>query len=281
MDMSRSGLNFLKIFFLLLFFFLSSFSILYSLKENKEIKLTFFDVGQGDACLVNIKNQKKIIIDGGPDNLILRELGNEINYFNKKINFVVVSHFHHDHIIGLIEIFKRFEVEYLVYGKNIKQIYPSNLLLLEAEKQNTKIIEVDEEIVFSFEDDCYLRIINPITLSSSGLVNDNTSLLSKLDCHGFTFLSAGDNEDEIEEDILGGNLDISAQVFKASHHGSKTSNTRDFLEAIYPDVMVISVGKNNNFKHPSPEVLERAKELEIRLIRTDKLGTIDIFANVK
>lgn len=277
--------NFKKILFkiiitflvmLFLFLFVSS-----EFKETSEIELIFFDVGQGDACLINLRNRKNILIDGGPDNLVLRELGSKINFFDKKINFVVVSHFHEDHIVGLIEIFKRYKVDNLIYGEKFKEFYPAELLFLEARKQNTEIIEVKNEIFFSLEENCKIKIFNPASLTSSQPIDDNTSLISKLECHDLTLLSAGDNEEKIEEEVLGSGFDVSSEIFKASHHGSKTSNTNQFLDAVNPNIMIFSVGKDNSFKHPSVEVIERANNRGIELIRTDEAGTISIFAKIK
>ncbi|HZJ41728.1 MAG TPA: MBL fold metallo-hydrolase [Patescibacteria group bacterium] len=246
---------------------------------SHNLKLSFLNVGQGDACIIKTPNNKIVIIDGGPDNLILRRLGEEIPFYKRKIDLIITSHFHEDHITGLIEIFRRYKVKYLVLGENIKQFYPAALLFSEARKQNTKIIYVNTQIKFAFLSDCYLNILNPINMSKNN-DNDNDSLISKLSCGDLTFLSSGDNEGSVEEEILKTDFDLSAQIFKASHHGSKTSNTYDFLEAVSPELMVISVGEANRFGHPSKEVLNRADSLNIGVKRTDELGTVNILADI-
>lgn len=272
---------FLKITLFSLIIFLLYFFVANNFNNEENIRLTFFDVGQGDSCYLNIKNKKSILIDGGPDNLVLREIGREMNYFMPRINFVIVSHFHHDHILGLIEIFKRYKVDYLIYGKGLKHFQPSELLFIEAEKQKTKILEVEKEIIINLESDCDLKIFNPASLLDDKSVDDNASLLSKLDCHGFTFLAAGDNEHKLEAEILNYGFDLSAKIFKASHHGSKTSNSIEFIEAINPELIVISVGENNTFNHPSLEVIKRVENKGIELKRTDQVGVIKIFTNLK
>ena len=274
----KKGKVIFKIVIIILLIIILSLIFKNFLSQSQNIKLSFFDVGQGDACLIKTPNNKIILIDGGPDNLILRSLGSQMPFYKRRIHMVIVSHFHQDHIVGLIEVFRRYKVEYLILGEAMKTFYPGEVLFFEAKKQNTKIIYVDDEIRLVFQKDCYLNILNPTHISSN---NDNDSLIAKLSCGNFSFLTSGDNEQKIEEQILETSFDLSAQVFKASHHGSKTSNSYAFLEAISPSLMVISVGASNRFGHPSPSVLNTANSLDIDVKRTDKLGTINILVGIE
>lgn len=242
------------------------------------VKLSFLDVGQGDGTLININNKNIILIDGGPDNLVLRSLGGELPFYKRKIDMVVVSHFHNDHIVGLVEIFRRYKVDNLVYGKDLKKFQPHGLLFSEAEKQGTRVIPLEKYININLDSSCSLKIIHPHVLAVD---NDNDSLITKLTCNNFSFLASGDNEAAVERAMVEKMEDISAQVFKASHHGSKTSNSKDLLSLIKPMLVVVSAGINNTFGHPAPEVISSLLELGITWKETSQEGTISIWVDLQ
>lgn len=271
--MKRRFLKYFFYSFCLIFFILIVF---FQHDGQSFLKLSFLDVGQGDSTLINLSNQKIILIDGGPDNLVLRSLGKELPFYKKKIDAIIISHFHHDHISGLIEIFRRYKVGLLIYAKDLKQFYPNTLLLAEARKQGTEIVVLEKKLDIKLEPGCNLELTHPYEYV---IDNDNDSLVAKLDCHNLTFLASGDNEGTMEIAMLEKSADISAQIFKASHHGSKTSNSKDFLSLIRPQLIVISAGANNTFKHPSPEVIKIISELGIGYKETSREGTISILAD--
>jgi competence protein ComEC len=247
-------------------------------RENEFLRLSFLNVGQGDATLINFSNQKIILIDGGPDNLLLRRLGDELPFYKKKIDLIVISHFHLDHINGLVEVLRHFKVSYLVYGAYLEKFFPSELILQAAKEQGTKIIELEEKMTIPFSFNCYFSVYN---FQSIYTQSDNNSLVTQLKCKNFNFLAAGDNELAAEKSLLEFPLDFSADIFKASHHGALNANSLEFLQLVNPNLMVISVGKDNHFGHPSEIVLNRARNLGIKIKRTDIEGTINILANIK
>lgn len=272
----------LKLFFILLCLFLSLSLFLFfqaSFKERSSFKISFFDVGQGDATFLSLPQEKTILIDGGPDNLILSNLGKALPYFKRNIDVVVVSHFHSDHVTGLIEVFRRYKVKYLIYADGIETFYPASLLFLEAQKQNTKIIKIEKSFSFKITDSCFIELHNPRGYFSS--TSENNSLLLKLDCLELKFLASGDNEKETEEKILNLGLDLSADIFKSSHHGAANANSEEFLKAVSPRVIVISCGEDNKFGHPSVETLERLESLGIPYFRTDIDSTLEIVESIK
>lgn len=264
--------NFLK--YLLYFFSLLSLVLILLNSPTRDfIKVSFLDVGQGDATLVNFSNQKIILIDGGPDNLLLRSMGGELPFYKKKIDAVIISHFHNDHITGLIEVFRRYKVGVLIYGRSLKQFYPNSVLLDEARKQGTKIIELDKNLNINLAPSCNLELIHPKEFT---IDNDNDSVIAKLSCRHFSFLASGDNELAVERAMVEKRANVSAQLFKASHHGSKTSNTSDFLSLIQPSLIIISASSNNSFGHPSPEVIKSILDLGIKYREISKEGTISV-----
>ncbi len=246
--------------------------------KNKFLEVSFLDVGQGDASLIELPAGKNILIDGGPDNLILNRLGEELPPFRRKINFIVISHFHDDHIIGLISVLERYRVEKIIFATNLNKHTLGEYLLAKARVQQVALLEIENKANLKLNNNCNLLFINPLSL---GVKEDsNNSLIVKLTCKQHTFLFSGDNEKEVEESLLFSDNDLSATIFKASHHGSKTSNQENFLRMVNPQSIVVPVGINNRFNHPSSEFLEIADFLKIKILRTDELGTVKFKVNL-
>ncbi len=240
---------------------------------SNRLEVRFFDVGQGDATLITVAG-KKILIDGGPNDLILRRLGESLPFLDKKIDLIILSHYHDDHVSGLIEVLKRYEVGEVIYLKNSPSSLVFEKFIRTINDNSIKSITLDSSINIYLDKNCLLSLFAPGILSVP--VNNNNSIITKLDCYQKKFLFSGDNENKVEQALLTSELDIKADVFKASHHGSKTSNGEDFLRMVSPSKVIISVGEDNKFNHPSSEVVDRLNNLGIDIYRTDQHGTVKI-----
>lgn len=236
-------------------------------------EIVFLNVGQGDASLIKLNN-KTILIDGGPDNLVIRELGKYLPFYQRRLDYIILSHYHDDHITGLIEIIKRYQVGEIIYMKGSPSSNLLNTLLSAAKQKKIKVLALENSIKINLAAHCSLGLLNPLILNIKA--DPNNSLVTKLDCPPLSALFSGDNNFMVEAALLKTGQDWSAKVFKASHHGSKTANSEKFLKAIQPSLVVISVGALNKFGHPSPEILERLKKLKIHIKRTDKDGAVKI-----
>ena len=255
---------------LLIIIFLIGFLI----SKPGRIEIDYLNIGQGDAELIKTPSHKLILIDGGPDNLVLWQLGKSLAFYQKKIDYLILSHYHDDHLIGLIEIIKRYHVKNLIYSDKRHSISLNNLL--KTTKENgVKLIVLENFAKINLEAQCFLNILNPESLKIPD--DQNNSLVAKLECKGNKFLFSGDNSLIVERALLNSNFNLKADVLKASHHGSNSANSEVFLKAVAPIDFVISDGLNNKFKHPSPIILERASAQGINIFRTDKQGTIRIF----
>lgn len=253
-------------------------TILYfiSVKTNlSAVEIDFLDVGQGDASLIKLPNRKLILIDGGPDNLILKRLGENLPFYRRQIDLIVLSHPHDDHLIGLLEVVRRYKVESIIYMKGGKTPELLKKLLQAAQDKSIKLIALENEANINYLPGCLLKILNPLSLGLKE--DDNNSLITKLDCFDSRALFMGDNSLKVEAVLLKSGKDLSTEVFKASHHGSKSANSEAFLKAINPKFFIISVGTENRFSHPNQEILERVNRLRIPVKRTDENGTIKIF----
>lgn len=246
------------------------------LEEKEEFKTVFFDVGQGDASLIKIPGGKTILIDAGPDNLVLNRLGEYLPFYRRTLDLIIISHWHDDHIIGLQEIIERYHVKSLIYMEGAEQSELARDILDKAVRRGVRIIPVNGEIKLNYNG-CSLDILSALSLGVKE--NSNNSLITLLDCRGLKFLFSGDNESIVEKKLLASGRNYQVDIFKASHHGSKTANTREFLETIKPKLVVISVGKDNRFNHPAPEVVENMGVLGLKIKRTDIDSSIEIRFN--
>jgi len=247
------------------------------------LKVVFFDVGQGDSIFVKTPNGNHIIIDGGPDNKVIEKLGREMPFWKRTIDVMILTHPHADHIVGLIEVLRRYKVKNVLWnGMN----YDSSIFLewkKLVEKEGAKIYVVQDGSKVKEGKSLYLNIINPYFSESSYLNNiDNNSVVSHLIYKGYSFLFTGDIFSEKEKELVRRKReDIKSNVLKVSHHGSKTSSDKDFIKYVSPEIAVVSVGKNNRYGHPNKEVLERLIMSGAYILRTDEVGDIKIFSDGK
>ncbi|MHB8903495.1 MAG: ComEC/Rec2 family competence protein [Patescibacteria group bacterium] len=238
------------------------------------LEVDYLDVGQGDSELIQTRNHQLVLIDGGPDNLVLWRLGEILPFYQKEINYVILSHFHDDHITGLVEIFKRYKVNNFIYLDNYQSPVLDSLLKA-AFNNKVKVTVLNNSARIDLGPGCFLNLLNPNIFKIKA--DPNNSIITKLECDKNKFLFSGDNSFIVERALLNSDFDLKADILKASHHGSNSANSEAFLKAVAPIDFIISDGKNNKFKHPSPVILERARTLGFRIFRTDEQKTIRIF----
>ncbi len=236
------------------------------------------DVGQGDSILLISPSGKQILIDGGPDLSTLEHLGKYMSFFDRSIDLIVLTHPHADHLTSLPEILKRYKVHSLmltgIKSKNSRYLS----LLNEAQTKNISTIIANSNKDFDSRDGIFIDIIHPYKSIDSYTLN-NSSIVLKITYKDQSILLTGDIEEETEIEILKAGTDIRSNILKAAHHGSKTSSLKNFLSAVDPNTAVISVGEDNKYSHPSPEVISRFEDMNIDIKRTDEDGTIHLIFN--
>lgn len=265
------------ILLIFIIFLLNIFELQVFSKKNNEVILIFFDVGQGDSALLISPSGKTLLIDGGPDKLIVEKISNYLSRQKRYIDYVVLSHAHYDHYLGLISL-----LSYYNYGNVIADPLASNLALKYwfniLEKRNINIIKKQKEAYKIYlEKNCYFKVLaSPLLFIKENVSLNNSSYSVKINCLGLKVLFTGDLEREGEEALLkhASSNFLKSDIFKAGHHGSKTSNNYDFLKKINPNLIIISVGEGNSYGHPSQELLDNAHNLGIKLLRTDEDGDI-------
>lgn len=248
----------------------------YQLPDDK-FHIYFLNVDQGDSILIKTPSDHYILVDGGPMNFVLEELGEVLPFFKREIDFMVLTHPHSDHIEGLIEVLKRYKVDnVLITGVNVFDNEYKEFLK-EIRKQNIKIFIAESKTDFYFGD-VKMDIIYPFKeIVGENFANlNNSSAGMRISYKDKNILLLGDLEAIVEKELLRTKLSYNVDIYKASHHGSKTSSSLEFLKRLRPKTVVIQVGKNNKFKHPSPETLKTFKDVGVtKIYRNDLDGRVE------
>ena len=280
-----------RIFSTLFVFFLLAASLL-----AQDLVVTFLDCGQGDAIVLQTPHKKTYLIDTGPSD---EEFGGTFDagekvvvpYLTSKhlqsVDAVLISHPHLDHYGGTFAVLRGMKVQELVDAGTPTLSPPYLKLLKEVEILKINYRVVKEEDGLDWDPDLKVEVLGPPKeiLQKRGKIDKNIndqSIVLKITHGGNTFLFPGDIEKRAENDLvekLG--HELRCKVLKAPHHGSKTSSTDEFLDAVNPQIAVISCGRRNKFHHPDPSVLQRLEERKISTYRTDKDGTVELTSDGK
>lgn len=244
---------------------------------DSKFHVYFLDVGQGDATLVKTPDNHQILIDGGPNNYVIEELGKVMPFFDKTIDLVILTHPHADHMDGLVDVLKRFEVENVL----MTGVYSGDSTYLEflrvIEEQNVRVFFAESELGFLFGD-VAVDVLYP-TESFFGKSFDNinnSSVVVRISYGDENILVTGDLEIEGEKELAESGLLDDVDIYQVGHHGSKTASSLPFLAKISPEIAVISCGKDNKFGHPHTEALENLEMAGVEeVFRTDLEGMIE------
>ena len=245
----------------------------------QDCKVHFIDVGQGDCELVECGG-KYMLIDAG-------ENGHEtevLNYLHalgiKKLDYVVASHQHSDHIGGLSEVLEEFEAENIIMPRLTKAQTPTNSTYREflnaVKNSGAKVIEAKVGATYDLGG-AKFEILGPVTNDAEDI--NNMTAVIRLDYGKNSFLFTGDAETEEELEILNNGADLDCDVLKVGHHGSGTSSSNKFLEAVTPEICVISCGEGNDYGHPHDNAVKRLKKQTDKIYRTDICGDVVISAD--
>lgn len=250
-------------------------------EQNNNLQVDFFDVGQGDAILIRTPNNKKILIDGGPDNTVLNHLGESLDFFDNQIDVMILTHPHADHVVGLVEVVKRYDIKQVYYTGVVHTTSDYLEWLAEIQAQQIPLAIVEAPFNLQVEDDLVLEFLYPQTSFLQTRVDElnNTSIVNRLVYQEIEFLLMGDAEVEVEQELLSAQVDLSADVLKVGHHGSSSSSLEEFLLAVDPQYSVIMCGTDNEFGHPHLITLKRLERLGIKILRTDLDGTISFISD--
>lgn len=242
---------------------------------DSDFSVTFLDVGQGDCSLIR-SGGKTMLIDGGePENA-----DKIINFLKEnsitKLDYVVATHPHSDHIGALPSVIDAMEVENVIIPELPENMVPTTKIyeefLFAVEKSGANLISAWSGDEFSLAD-AKCQVLSPVVESEE---LNNMSLVIRMTFGNNSFLFMGDAEIKAEDILLSVYHDVSADVIKIGHHGSSTSTNEKFLNIVSPQIAVICVGEDNRYDHPSKETVELLEEYGVKTYMTKDNGDIVI-----
>ncbi len=257
---------------------------LFSLAQQPEassgqLTLRVLDIGQGDALLLTTPHGRAVLIDGGPDNRVLSYLYRFLPTPHV-IDLIIATHNHADHITGLTATLRELPTQ-AVWISGALHTTSTYEQFIRAIDQHSKVraVHAGESVQI---DGVTLRVLYPLEdMTDQQPENTHSStIVSKVTYGATSFLLTGDLEAEDEQKMLEHERDLlSSTVLKVPHHGSHNASTDDFLSVVSPKVALVSVGQDNKFGHPHADTLERLRQHDIQILRTDQQGTITCRSN--
>lgn len=278
-----------KLLFILLALLILSSSLFLILKFNnpKKFQLIFFDVGQGDSALVNLDNGQKLLIDCGVDNKVLEKLGKYLPFYDRQIDYLIISHFDLDHYGGCIDVLKRYQIKNVIINglPGIDDYYRAWLeeLSKQLPARKVNLLKISDYQKFLFGTTALEFLWPRVDTNLAG--DNNNSVILKISHPNFSALFTGDLEELGESELLkkycpdflnNQNLicaPLKSEVLKVAHHGSPGASSELWLKAVAPKTAVVSVGENK-FGHPSARVLKKLERAGAKILRTDQIGDI-------
>lgn len=265
-----------KIIKISLVIFIIIIILLFSLQNNNYLALHFLDVGQGDAILIRTPQGQNIVIDGGADNLLLHRLGESMPWWDGTIDYLIISHYHADHMMGLMELLNKYKVEDILVTAHQPDDFLFSVWQDALAQHSLQATIVFAGQTWKLAEDLSMQVFSADSHHED--YNDN-SLVLKLKYKNISTLLTGDLPSTEEEDLLKSQFDLKADILKVAHHGSRYSSALKFLQVVDPDVCIIQVGEDNRFDHPHAEALERLEQVECQILRNDLQGNISILSD--
>lgn len=253
-------------------------------KDAGGFRVIFFNIGQGDAALINFADGQKMLVDCGPDRKILSKLGKYLPFYRRELDYLLVTHPDLDHYGGCVDVLKRYQVKRIIFNgreKNYDKYWQEWDKNMRAENAELEIINgysqknIAGAVLTFFSPDAGLSLIAKEDDSN------NYSIIFKLLNGRTSFLFTGDMEEPLEYALVQKYCSttstmcpsIQANVLKVGHHGSDSSSGEEFLRLVAPTRAIISSGPNK-YGHPSLRVLKKLERAGAEILRTDEVGDI-------
>ena len=283
--------NQLKILIGLLIIALIVWFLVLNQRPGRILETDFLDVGQGDAVLIKTPKGQTVLVDGGPNNKVLEKLGKYLAPLQKRIDIIILTHPHADHVTGLIEVLRRYGIGLVILsGAEIKtDVYAE---FLKAAKTNSvQILIAEAGQAIHFDDNLEFDVLSPANsdrkvfnkksegFGSGGNDVNNSSIVGKLIYNNFSIMFMADATSKIENQILAYGDNLKSDILKVGHHGSKYSSFPIFLKTVAPKAGIIEVGAKNFYGLPSQAALSRFKMFGANIFRTDQNGDIRVLSD--
>jgi competence protein ComEC len=246
--------------------------------EDGSLVVYFLDIGQGDATLIRTPEGNDILIDGGPDNMLVQKLGEYLPFYDRVIETIILTHPDSDHVTGLVEVLKRYDVEQIIMtGANHESA--NYKIFLDNIDSSTEIKFITSPEIVQLGEFVAFDVLWP-KQDWQGLVPENvnnTSIAGRVIYASTSIMMTGDLESE--ELLLDLNVELDSDIYQVGHHGANNANDLKFVEEVQPEYSVISAGENNRFGHPNYRTLKNLERVKSNILRTDILGDIIFISN--
>jgi len=253
---------------------------------DRRLHLVALDVGQGDAILVTAPSGATMLVDGGPDpDLLLRRLGERLPWWHRRIDVMVLTHPHEDHVAGLMAVLERYEVGLILDGGRGYENPTYPRFVLEARNESGgRLAAARAGMTLRLDRTTTFTVLYPGAGDAAGPLPEgdinNASVVGVLRHGGFAALLTGDAEMPVEALLAERRLLTRADVLKVGHHGSNSSSGPALLNAALPGVALISAGIGNDYGHPHQVTLDSLRRIPgLRLHRTDLEGSIEVISD--
>jgi competence protein ComEC len=238
------------------------------------LTVTFLDVGQGDAILIETPDGVQVLIDGGPDAGVVRELNAVLPWFDRSLDMVVGTHPDKDHIGGLVDVLKKFTVHEIITTENTGETTTAEAYYDALTQEGATISMARSGSVYALGASTTLTIFSPAA-DPSMLESNTASIVAQVRYGEIEIMLTGDAPSSIENYLVETyGAQLQSEVLKLGHHGSKTSSSEEFLRTVSPQFAVVSSGLDNSYGHPAKEVVERVSELGVPLVNTAEEGRV-------
>jgi competence protein ComEC len=244
------------------------------------LHVVFLDVGQGNAIFIQTPSGKQVLVDGGPsETALLSQLGRQMPFWDRTLDVMILTHPESDHVTGLVAVLERYQVDTVIFRDQEHEsgVYERWLQLLEAEGAAVYQGEAGLRLTLDEGADASRPLEMVILHPGAELPGDanNNSVVTRLTYGKVSVLLTGDIEAEVEHQLVA--YGLASTVLKAAHHGSCSSTTQEFLNAVGPEVVVIGVGGDNRFGHPCVQVLERLEYVPVYC--TNERGAVEVISD--
>jgi competence protein ComEC len=265
---------------LLFFLTISVWSQVFRLTDSDVLKIVVFDVGQGDAIFIQSPQGHQILIDGGFDQTVLSKLNQQMPFWDRSLDLIVLTHPEKDHLVGLIEVLKSYRVENILWTGVVRKasFYEEWQRLIQEEEANIILAEAGKDLKMG---EVYFDILYPFQSLNRHQAKDlnRTSIVMRGSWGQNSILLTGDIPAIVERELLASLINVESDILKVAHHGSKGSSQKSFLQAVNPIIGVISLGDDNHYGHPAPETIANLEEAGVNIFRTDQDGDVEIKGN--